>query len=205
MLKSMGSQRVKHNWTTELNWRSPGNLLIPSQKHRRQSVLLIVIRSSRKEFLRNLGFNLWDLMLFSGVHSCVRLLRPYGCSRLGSSLRGFFPGKNIGVNCHSSSSRGSSWPRDWTRLSFVFCITGRFFIPKASLVAQFVKRLPAMRMTWIWSLGWEDLLEKEMTTHFRILAWRILWTEEPGGLKSMGSRRVWQDWVTNFHFSLSLS
>ena len=52
----------------------------------------------------------------------------------------------------------------------------------ASLVAQRIKRLPAMQETWVWSLGWEDCLEKEMATLSRILAWKILWAEEPGGL-----------------------
>ena len=55
----------------------------------------------------------------------------------------------------------------------------------ASLVAKMVKNLPAMQVTWVRSLGWEDSLEKEMATHSSILAWRILWTEEPGGLQSM--------------------
>ena len=59
--------------------------------------------------------------------------------------------------------------------------------PQASLVAQMVKNLPGMRETWVQSLGWEDPLEKEMATHSSILAWRIPWTEEPGGLQSMGS------------------
>ena len=45
-----------------------------------------------------------------------------------------------------------------------------------------------MRETWVQSLGWEDPLEKEMTTHSSILAWRIPWTEKPGGLQSMGSQ-----------------
>ena len=57
-----------------------------------------------------------------------------------------------------------------------------------TLVAQMVKNLPAMQDTWIWSLGWEGPLEKEMATHTSILAWRIPWTEEPGGLRSMGSQ-----------------
>ena len=56
-----------------------------------------------------------------------------------------------------------------------------------SLVAQTVKRLPAMRETGVRSLGWEDPLEKEMATPSIILAWKISWTEEPGGLQSMGS------------------
>ena len=61
-----------------------------------------------------------------------------------------------------------------------------------SLVAQIVKRLPAMPETGVRSLGWEDLLEKETATHSSTLAWRILWTEEPGRLQSMGSQRVGQ-------------
>ena len=55
-----------------------------------------------------------------------------------------------------------------------------------SLVAQLVKNLPVMQETQVWSLGWEDPLEKEMATHSSILVWRIPWTEEPGGLQSMG-------------------
>ena len=50
--------------------------------------------------------------------------------------------------------------------------------------------------TWVWSLGWENLLEKGMATHSYILAWRIPWTEEPDGPQSMGSQRVGYDWVT---------
>ena len=52
-------------------------------------------------------------------------------------------------------------------------------------MVQMVKRLFAMHETWASSLGWEDPLEKEMATHFSILAWTIPWTEEPGGLQSM--------------------
>ena len=62
-----------------------------------------------------------------------------------------------------------------------------------SLVAQMVKRLPTMRETWVQSLGWKDLLEKEMATHFRILAWKIPWMEEPGRLHFMGLQRVGHD------------
>ena len=56
----------------------------------------------------------------------------------------------------------------------------------ASLVAQMVKSLPAMQETWVRSLGREDPLEKGMATHSSTVAWRILWTEEPGGLLSLG-------------------
>ena len=57
-------------------------------------------------------------------------------------------------------------------------------------MAQRLKRLPAMRETWVQSLGWEDPLEKEMATHPSIVAWRIPWMEEPGGLQSTVSQRV---------------
>ena len=63
----------------------------------------------------------------------------------------------------------------------------------ASLVAQMVKNLPTMQETWVQSLGQEDPLEKGMATHPSILAWRIPWTEEPGGLQSMGLQRVGHD------------
>ena len=62
-----------------------------------------------------------------------------------------------------------------------------------SLVAQSVKNLPAVQKTRVRSLGWEDPLEKEMATHSSILAWKISWTEEPGGLQSLGSQRVGHD------------
>ena len=61
--------------------------------------------------------------------------------------------------------------------------------PMASLVAQIVKRLPAMWETRVRSLGWENPLEKEMATHSSILAWEIPWTEEPGELQPMGSQK----------------
>ena len=60
----------------------------------------------------------------------------------------------------------------------------------ASLEAQRLKRLPAMKETWVRSLGRKDPLEKEMATHSSILAWRIPWTEELGGLQSMGHREL---------------
>ena len=58
--------------------------------------------------------------------------------------------------------------------------------PLASLVAQIVENLPAIWETWVRFLGWEDPLEEGMATHSSILAWRIPWTEEPGGLQSKG-------------------
>ena len=65
------------------------------------------------------------------------------------------------------------------------------------MVAQMIKDPFAMRETCVRSLGWEDPLEKEMATHSSTLAWRIPWTEEPGGVQSMVSQRVKHDWATN--------
>ena len=66
-----------------------------------------------------------------------------------------------------------------------------------------VKRLATMRETQVQSLGREDPLEKEMATHSSILSWKIPWTEEPGGLQSMGSLGSDTTEQLNFHFSLS--
>ena len=60
----------------------------------------------------------------------------------------------------------------------------------ASLVAQMLENPPTVQETWVLSLDQEVPLEKEMATHFSILAWRIPWPEEPGGLQSMGSQTV---------------
>ena len=66
-------------------------------------------------------------------------------------------------------------------------------ISRRSLVTQGVKNLPAIHEARVPSLGWEDPLEKGMATHSKFVAWRIPWTEEPGGLQSMGSHRVRHD------------
>ena len=66
-------------------------------------------------------------------------------------------------------------------------------------MAQMVTNLPAMQETCVQSLGWEDPLEKEMTTHSSILAWRIPWAEEPGGLQFMASDKS-QTRLSDFHF-----
>ena len=71
---------------------------------------------------------------------------------------------------------------------------------ETSLVAQMVKHLSTMQETWVQSLGWEDLLEKEMATHSSILAWKTPWTEEPCRLQSMGSQRARHDWATSLSF-----
>ena len=59
-----------------------------------------------------------------------------------------------------------------------------------------VKNLPTMQETWVWSLGQEDLLEKQMATFPSVVAWKTPWTEEPGGLQSMGLQTFRNDWAT---------
>ena len=91
-----------------------------------------------------------------------------------------------------------SWPT--TQISLEAQIHGIVPIGGASLVAQMVKSLPAMRETWVWSPGQEETLEKEMATHSNIPAWKITCMEEPGELQSMVSQRVGHDWTTNIFF-----
>ena len=70
----------------------------------------------------------------------------------------------------------------------IFCIFFHLWLPWVSLVVQSVKNMPAVQETWVWFLGQEDPLEKEMATHSSVLAWKILWTEELGWLQPMGSQ-----------------
>ena len=130
-----------------------------------------------------------------------------------------FPGKNTGVGCHfllqcvrvksesevvqscltlsdpmdcSLSGSSSTLKNDVLTLKRTHIVL-QPFINGASLVAQMVKNLPAMKETWVRSLGWEDPLEKGVATHSGILAWRIPWTEEPGWLQSKGLQRIKRD------------
>ena len=71
-------------------------------------------------------------------------------------------------------------------------------------MAQTVKNLLAVQETWVQSLDWEDPLEEGMATHSSILTWEIPWTEEPGGLQSVGSQRVGHNWATKRSTELAL-
>ena len=71
------------------------------------------------------------------------------------------------------------------------------YLAWTSLVTQVVKNLPATQETWVWSLGWEDALEKGMATYPSLLAWRTPWIGQPGRIQSLGSQRVGHDWATN--------
>ena len=81
----------------------------------------------------------------------------------------------------------------YTSCSLLFPVSSLLWgFPDGSVV----KNPPAKQEMWVRSLGWEDPLEKKMATHSSILAWEILWTEEPGGLQSIGSQKVGHDLVT---------
>ena len=114
-------------------------------------------------------------------------LRLHGLYSLGSS-----PGQNTGVGSFFSSPGDLPNPEiklESPALQADASPTELW----ASLVAQIVTHLPAVQETQVQSLGGEDPLEKEIATHSSILGWRISWTEEPGGLQSMGSQRVGHD------------
>ena len=129
-----------------------------------------------------------------------------GCHSL---LQGIFPtqGSNPGLlHCRQTlyplSHQGSPGI-NVTNIKILHAENHKFSQYWASLVAQTVKCLPTMWETQVRSLGWEDPLEKGMATHSSTLAWKIPWTEEPGGPQSMGSLRVGTTERLHFHFSLS--
>ena len=101
------------------------------------------------------------------AQSCPTLRDRMDCSLPGSSVHGIFQARVL----------------EWGAIAFS---EGDIYI-WASLMAQTVKCLPAMRETWVRFLGWEDPLEKEMAIHSSTLAWKIPWMEEPDRLQSMGS------------------
>ena len=103
----------------------------------------------------------------------------------------------------------SIWRWDGIRDNSLLCTTSPHIIGYTahhigvSLVTQSVKNLPVVQETWVQSQGQEDPLEKEMATHSSILAWKILWTEKPGGLQSMGLEELDPAEQLNHHHSIS--
>ena len=142
------------------------------------------------------------------AQSCPTLCDPMDCSPPGSSVHGILqqeywsglpfpsPGDlpNPGIKPRSPALQADTLPSEPpgnTTIQKHQFFSSAFFIvqlshPLASLVAQMVKYLPAMWETRVQPLGQEDPLEKGTATHSRILAWRIPWTEEPGGLQLKG-------------------
>ena len=106
------------------------------------------------------------------LQSCLTFCDLMDCSQPGSSVHGILQARIM----------------IWVAIS------------RASQVAQRLKRLPAMWETLVQSLSQENPLEKETATHSSILAWRIPWMEEPGGLQSTGSQRVGHNWANSLHF-----
>ena len=115
------------------------------------------------------------------VQSCPTLCNPMDCSPPGSSVHGDSPSNNTGMGCHTFLQ--GIIPTRGVNPGLLHCIG----FPGGS---DGKKHLPTMQETQVRSLGWEDPLEKEMATHSSTLAWKIPWTEEPGGLQSMGLKRV---------------
>ena len=118
----------------------------------------------------------------------------------------------VGPWCESGNLRLPQKEQDWLRWTIDFGRPSRAplesKLPPISsslawglwtifLMAQTLKNLPSIQETWVRPLGREDPPEKWMMTHSSVLAWRIAWTEEPGGLQPAGSQRVRHDWVTN--------
>ena len=113
----------------------------------------------------------------------------------------FLPGESHGQRSLVGYSPWGGKESDMTKVTWACMLATSIYKtdkqrgPTASLVAQLVKDLPATQETWVRSLGREDSQEEGITTHSSILASKSPWTEEPGGLQSMGSQRVEHDWA----------
>ena len=154
----------------------------------------------------------------SVVNSVWLLCNPVDCTPPGSSVHGIFQARTLEWVA-ISFPRGSSWTRYQTHISCISRqILSHWTIREAlhlivnenmdnykgcwaSLVAQMVKHLPAMWETWVWFLGQEDPLGKEMATHSSTLAWKIPWMESLVGY-SPWDRKEWHDWATSLSHSL---
>ena len=113
--------------------------------------------------------------------------------------RGFSHLISLAVNFHTCQM--------WSKIKYLLMVLAAVIfyhsLCNTSTIAQMVKNLPAMWVTWVRSLGREDPLGKGNATHPSILAWKTPWTEEPGRLESMGLQRLRYDWAT-FSHSLTL-
>ena len=134
------------------------------------------------------------------LQSSPTLCDPVTCSPPGFSVHGILQARTLS-GCRALLQ--GIFPTQGSNPSLPYLHWQVVTLPQAFLTAQLVKNLPAVWETWVQSLGWEDPLEKEMATHSSVLAWRIPWMEEPGGLQSMESQKS-QTWLSNFtslHFT----
>ena len=123
------------------------------------------------------------------------------CSPAGSSVHGILQARVL-EGVAMLSSRGSSQPKDRTQVSHIAFFTiwaAGEALPGGASGTELACQCRRCTETWVWSLGWEDPLEEGIATLSSILAWRIPWTEEPGGLQSMGLQRVRHDWSDSTH------
>ena len=169
------------------SWRS----LYSSSVH---SCHLFLISSASVRFIPFLSFIepifAWNIPLVSLIFLKRSLVFPillFSSISLNWSLRKAFLSLSL-LFFGTLHSDGYIFP-------FLICLLLLFY--SGFPVAQRVKHLPTMWETWVWSLGREDPLEKEMATQSSTLAWKIPWTEKAGRVQSMGLQRVGHDWVTS--------
>ena len=134
--------------------------------------------------------NTSNMCCCSATMSCPALCNPTDCSKSDFPVLHYLSELAQTHVCWVGDAIQQSHPLSPSPPLTSIFLRIRVFSLVASLVAQTVKNLLAMQEIWVHSLGREDPLEKGMATHFSILAWRILWTEEPGRPQSMRSQRV---------------
>ena len=211
-------KRVKHNWGTKQQqwqhgivwpWVLSSGPVFPVEPQRAQEGSELLARLSCVPFRKTAEHADWETVLYLTTPEMVKFLYVvlkflYSDKRGSPSLVHiwkwqltpvFLPGKSQGQRRwagygpwgHKESDTTEWLNHHHTYMSF--------------LVAQTVKNLHAVQETQVRFLDWEDPLEKGMATHSSILAWRIPWMEEPGGLQSMGSQRVGHNWATYTYIS----
>ena len=163
-LQSIGLWRVRHDWATSVSlftfmhrrriWQ-PTSVFLPGESQRWRSLV---------------GYCFWDHTVFGIAQSRTRLKRLSSSSSIACYVSIALEIASLGIyeGKHIMSNRWRIYLKTLQKW--------------ASLVAQIVKNLAAVQETGSWSLGWEDPLEKGMATVTSVLAWRIPWTEDPGGL-----------------------
>jgi len=198
MLQSMGSQRIRHDWATELNWKDLYDSGLPSLKD--DETLSHFILGIIKKIFTPVCIGLWQNFIYHGHFQGDFLWKCYLFAMYIEIGREKILSLSLHCNCPSWISNGVSSCScqlilKISLLELIINNVDKLLFSWASLVVQVIKNLPAMWETGVWFLDWEDL-EKGMGTHSSILAWRTSWTEEPGWLQSMGSQRVRHDWAS---------